>query len=322
MIVYKYLNEENTLEVIENNSVTLKKPCKFNDPFDCLFFVDDAERTKAFDLFMNYQLFRKFYQKMIIENKKSNQLKLVNNVTKDNIILTANEIKSTGIYQFNKLFSVYYKIGCKILNKSDNLLKKEFNKTIDNLLDSFRDIPLISCFSLENDSILMWSHYANKHKGSCIEFEINDTTFRTVDYAKAIKSFQLCKALEIVFGNDFLKKQSNCSDESYYDFLIEPVFTKAIDWQYEKEVRCAFSSKKMDKRIKHIIKDGEELYLLKMPKIKRIYLGCQCEKSFEQIVKEKSNGIPILKMSKLKEEYGLCAEYDKVNQGDHHGRKQ
>lgn len=29
----------------------------------------------------------------------------------------------------------------------------------------------ISCFSLKNDTVLMWSHYADKHKGACLEFD-------------------------------------------------------------------------------------------------------------------------------------------------------
>ncbi len=35
----------------------------------------------------------------------------------------------------------------------------------------------VICFSSNYDNILMWSHYANNHKGICIEFDLNDSFF-------------------------------------------------------------------------------------------------------------------------------------------------
>lgn len=50
------------------------------------------------------------------------------------------------------------------INIDENVKNKYMKKDgINNLKQIYKQEPLISCFSELNDSIQMWSHYANKH---------------------------------------------------------------------------------------------------------------------------------------------------------------
>ena len=71
MLIYKYLDEKGATETIKDNSVLLRKPVDFNDPFDCLFWSSEEEKERAYKLFINYQLFKTFYQEMFIEKNRN-----------------------------------------------------------------------------------------------------------------------------------------------------------------------------------------------------------------------------------------------------------
>jgi len=60
----------------------------------------------------------------------------------------------------------------KILNQ----VKQNYENTrndIQNLFKEERDRVLISCFSKSSEKLLMWSYYANAHKGFCFEFFVD-----------------------------------------------------------------------------------------------------------------------------------------------------
>lgn len=77
----------------------------------------------------------------------------------------------------------------------------------------------VCCFSCENNNILAWSHYANQHKGICIQFKPN--------YNK----FPFNQILKVTY--DITKPQVPFESESY-DNIIKVKFN---DWHYESEYR-------------------------------------------------------------------------------------
>ncbi|MEQ9264261.1 MAG: DUF2971 domain-containing protein [Balneolaceae bacterium] len=123
----------------------------------------------------------------------------------------------------------------------------------------------VCCFSSINDNILMWSHYANSHRGLVIEFdpkqlyesiyELNDsaqiTTIRTVTYSNKFPLIKISSSLE------------KTSLE-----IEKAVITKSKDWRYEKEMR--------------IISQKSGKHLINRNCIKRIYLDI----NFQRKIKE------------------------------------
>lgn len=104
-------------------------------------------------------------------------------------------------------------------------------------------MELRNCFRIFSisercDSILMWSHYADSHKGFCIGFRDNlslsDNFVKKVVYREARNPTFLF--------NRLLKILREPHKESVDEELIKEFYlTKFIDWSYEKEWRILIS---------------------------------------------------------------------------------
>lgn len=83
----------------------------------------------------------------------------------------------------------------------------------------------VTCFSEVNNELLMWSHYANKYTGFCMEFDTSYEPFskvRKVNYQSTIPSISMTDAL---LNNN-------------YEQFLELYCTKSEAWSYEREWRC------------------------------------------------------------------------------------
>ena len=219
MVIYKYLDEKGAIATVSKSAVLLKTPEEFNDPFDSTFFMDKVEYKKAFDLFINYQIFKNIYDEIIKKNKKPVRMKFLAGIIKQDILLTASLVRKKKKYEMQQYLVAYYKFASKYLNKNDTELKKQFKKTINDVLKKIRSITLVSCFGSSHDSVLMWSHYADKHRGACIEYEINDEAFQKVSYSNNLPVFRLSDIMEIIFGHNFISKEVDTSKKEYQFML-------------------------------------------------------------------------------------------------------
>jgi len=82
----------------------------------------------------------------------------------------------------------------------------------------------VCCFSARNDSILMWSHYADKHSGICLEF---DTSINPKDFEDRIFEVKYCSAYT----------ELNIRDIDYSELARRMVSSKSDQWEYEQEYR-------------------------------------------------------------------------------------
>ncbi len=120
-----------------------------------------------------------------------------------------------------------------LLNSSNEELRQAFFKPYGELFNFLHEQYKygIFCLSEPNDDILMWSHYADKHKGYCLEFDISvmKTKWGYGNYCFPVKYNQsLPTALEI-FGN---------TDNG--ESLKKMLTWKAEHWIYEKEHRIVY----------------------------------------------------------------------------------
>ncbi len=89
----------------------------------------------------------------------------------------------------------------------------------------FMDIG-ICCFSRCWDSIAMWSHYANEHRGICLGYDTDD-----------LRENAGYRLEPVVYQDD---PPNIHAKDIAYDFNTTAdryVFTKKTDWKYEKEMR-------------------------------------------------------------------------------------
>jgi len=80
------------------------------------------------------------------------------------------------------------------------------------------------------DSPLMWSHYADEHRGLCIEYDMNDhqcAHIKPVDYRRT-RSIKITELMQWKLHQSAEAKQSVL--DTYF-------FAKSSQWEYEKEWR-------------------------------------------------------------------------------------
>lgn len=102
---------------------------------------------------------------------------------------------------------------------SIEIIRKKISETFEKSVDSTG----IHSFATCPRNILMWSYYADSHKGVCMVYE----TARDLD--------TFVKALPVTYSREFpvIKYRTEIGGE-----LIKKAFlTKAIDWQHERERR-------------------------------------------------------------------------------------
>lgn len=92
----------------------------------------------------------------------------------------------------------------------------------------------VCSLSSSRESILMWSHYADSHKGFCIGFNTSNIEFQDAKKVKYIVSID----------KNFLFNNYQCSPEEFESALIEESFLKKyVDWEYEEEWRLIKSQR-------------------------------------------------------------------------------
>ncbi|MEL0623840.1 DUF2971 domain-containing protein [Marinomonas arenicola] len=89
----------------------------------------------------------------------------------------------------------------------------------------------ICCLSRKKDQILMWSHYADNHKGFVVEFDVNDV----------VMNKNKKKQTESLIGWDIEYSSSMpiiIVGEDRFDAVKKIFLTKSLDWEYESEYRA------------------------------------------------------------------------------------
>ncbi len=174
------------------NEIYLASPKDFNDPFDCRITPNLKSLTKEEE------------EQYIIDMGIANY-QVIEEEQRD-------------------LELVLKKFEFRLRDKDK--LQKEYNTLLYNDQDKYYGI-----FSLSRrwNSILMWSHYANCHRGFCIGYWFN----------KLMKSNNFDKSGYVDYRKDYptIKPRAPKKDEAMIiNFFIE-TFTKSDEWTYEEEFR-------------------------------------------------------------------------------------
>ena len=277
MKIYKYTSLESAVAILKSGGVALSNPKDFNDPNDCSFVQDNKDKVRIEKLITDY-----FIYKVVFELVSLNKLKL-NKSSKAILTGLQKEINAMKwLLEKHPYFDRipgFNLIAKMIGSKSKDLdafvvkAKKEFQEKIDGAVNDAKETALISCFSKRNNSILMWSHYANSHKGVCLEYERPDSIdFKDVIYQQERPYIKMYKAVSHAIALDILgKKETEDEITTHLKETLDPFFVKSTDWSYEEEVRCLYSKTKLNDKIEY---DGKR-YILNIGYPTAIYIGCK-----------------------------------------------
>lgn len=132
-----------------------------------------------------------------------------------------------------KIIKELYKDNDDVANTSEVFWQDVYRNSQKDKRNSCR----ISCFSLKNDSVLMWSHYADKHKGACLEF--NNTlekpfvNLSNEEISEGIVSYEAHKKI-------------NYMSEDRLSAVYKLFFNKSESWSNEFEYRMITLNNKDD----------------------------------------------------------------------------
>ena len=169
--------------------------------------------------------------------------------------------------------------------------KSQSIKSTQGLRKTFDELKAktgISCLSELDDSLLMWAHYANNHKGFCVEYELLEIN----------KQLQFTP-IPIIYSNEKVFVGSlfpQSLEKSVTKMIVHGLSTKSTEWSYEKEWRIIRDDSACGDKW-----NSEKLgALLPMIRPTSIILGCESTSSFQLTVEQycKENKINLYRMEK------------------------
>lgn len=152
--------------------------------------------------------------------------------------------------------------------------------------------------SARPDSVLMWSHYCNSHKGFCLGFH-------GPELQQFLRNrFNLTKRIPVWYPVEYVDEYPNLLPSEFVGdpelFFARPITLKSSDWGYEKEWRCIL--------MEHCnVSDTYENYILK-----EVIVGAEaCEKTVEEIrdaIRLKKSTIGFLRCVRKMDDFGMYFE--------------
>lgn len=258
-ILYKYLSGSSAEAVLRDFEFRWNAPGSFNDPFDTQFPLEVGEDFDAID---------------------------------DEIMKLARATIYGDVPPAGNEFHDVHKLWMSIRKERDrfprNVIEESISKAIPNLKTSIRRVTAdaasekwedycsrhkILCLSEHHDRILMWSHYADGHKGIVIGLQSSHPS-SLVSTAKRVQyqdSFP-----KIATPQLWAEWMTGKRDIDLKPFLESVTITKSPFWEYEGEWRCILESTASKNSYIKIPFDRLEIAC--------IYLGCRIDDTLKNRV--------------------------------------
>lgn len=117
----------------------------------------------------------------------------------------------------------------KTIGQVDFIYKLIYRNVVDKVLES-RDLARVCCFSTDNESELMWSHYADGMKGICVGYDFDDEVILSpVAYDDELKYFDIDEVVSIMTN-------PNVHEDSFFHDVYRVRISKSKNWSYEKSI--------------------------------------------------------------------------------------
>ncbi len=184
--------------------------------------------------------------------------------------------------------------GSRAWKSVHETMKREL-RSFRSTFEKLRYTMGVACLSESDTSLLMWAHYADNHRGMCVEYDLmeinNQLNFTPVP---------------VVYSDDrvcFNTLNPDTAKNDSLSFFIRSITSKSRDWSYEREWRIIREDTACGERWNKD-KNGA---LLDMICPSSIILGCAVTAEFENAVRKycEDYKINLYKMEKDREQYQL-----------------
>lgn len=245
----------------------LSSPRYFNDPYDCELVMGRTIIEAPF--------YRRITFKVVQEN-----------FPECYAAAKARGLDSTR--EILELVNCYFKKDTPGKIEGDNE-KLSLDHFIENIYNAFNMGSIgglkVLCFSEAYNLSIMWSHYADNHRGFCIGYDfISDTRTRTG--GKGVPLYP--NIWPVIYQHQRVDFGELCKQGKIGSVTNAALF-KSLDWKYEKEWRLIWSD----------IFDKQGAYVKDGGCMRTIYLGAKTDissKNIKRVLKQAKNiGVSVFK---------------------------
>lgn len=229
--LYKYYsNVSYAVDSIKNKRIHLDSPETFNDPFDCLYCLSQFSTKNSIGTTESIEKDIHNYITNVPKNKNPHYIEMINATT--GYMLTR-ELDYSQKPISDIVREMYLALG------DVGFSYEEFCDAIDTgyeNTDGFNKLKVkVSCFSEVNDSVLMWSYYANSHNGVCVEYDLSK-----LDMTDSMNRRILNNLSKVHYSPIRADSLYSLSDEyNYLNFIV----SKSSVWSHENEWRIICDTK-------------------------------------------------------------------------------
>ncbi|MDO5326625.1 MAG: DUF2971 domain-containing protein [Clostridia bacterium] len=242
--LYRFFSgNERSIEQFKKDEIWGSRASTFNDPYECLPSFDmeriNNDLVKALDI----ERLKAFFEAV----KNGYRIPQMTGIPDS---LMQSVLAFLDQPDFNKqLESNFPFFRNQIILWWQSIYREVIYKFF-NLFDQSQRQQYITCFSENKDATLMWAHYANSHKGFCLEYNWGEIVSQTNNCLAEDKillmpvrySEKRFDASSYIFPilQDWINTRMNLNIGLYFsDFLIyiKILLTKSLDWSYEREWR-------------------------------------------------------------------------------------
>ena len=172
-------------------------------------------------------------------------------------------------------------------------VQRLINEMDSKLAEKMKNLFLVGCLCTSYKNRLMWSHYADSHKGFCIEYDFSKPEDEVL--SKLPLPVFYSENRPLVPWKAAIDNSVENMEEAYAEIMMG-LLTKDKEWEYENEWRILIGA----------TEDSE----FKMPRVSCIYLGASIEKENRDkvIAIAKERNIPVKQMKVDRGAYDLHAE--------------
>ncbi len=169
---------------------------------------------------------------------------------------------------------------------------EELTKTISpEMWSAVDELYRVYCLGPDVQNTLMWAHYADSHRGICLEFSTRNDL--------------ICCALRVEYGREYplMRLYSDDPDEN-----LIPLLTKSDVWSYEREYRLVAQERSNGTDHETLVTDNN---YLKLPDgaLTSIIVGCQGPfDDVQNLVRLHAPGLPVRKAVRIANRYALQIE--------------
>lgn len=242
---YRAVNEYN-IQAFINDELVFIPPCKYNDPYDSLPYVNKDLFLKTQKLFASKEYILKMKEYVTQYNIFPPELQLNNENGSFDFLIEL--YKSETVEEIQSRFK-----------KNENDIKLLLEYSIFKLMNFLKTNTRTACLSKDVGSYLMWAHYADSHKGFAVEYETGIINNLQISCGPDCKNIKTVSLYEVIYSNK--RYDATLFTEYFYELLstnkinyvpinkdiqasTKAQLYKSCHWRYEKEWRAILGQPK------------------------------------------------------------------------------